>query len=81
MSAKYYDTTTSTWKNVSVQGPKGDTGSQGPAGSAVPASQVMGVVQHGSDASVDRPAGFIAVYWIGSVKPTNMAAYDLWYQT
>lgn len=41
----------------------------------------MPAVKHDADASVARPAGAVAVYWIGSVKPTNMLDYDLWYQT
>jgi hypothetical protein len=49
-----------------------------------PDSQVSGVMQvvnHGATASVARPAGAAAVYWIGSVEPENKETYDLWFNT
>lgn len=39
------------------------------------------VVSHGSTASTARPTGIGAVYWIGSVVPTNAANGDQWYDT
>lgn len=41
----------------------------------------MVVVNHGSTAGTTRPAGANAVYWIGSVEPTNMVDGDLWWDT
>jgi hypothetical protein len=41
----------------------------------------MAVVNHADDADVARPAGAAAVYWIGSVQPTNAQDQDLWYDT
>ncbi|WP_022795784.1 hypothetical protein [Bavariicoccus seileri] len=38
----------------------------------------MTVVNHGSTASTARPAGAVAVYWIGTVEPTNATDNDLW---
>lgn len=42
---------------------------------------VMVVVVHGSDAAVARPGGAAAVYWIGSVEPTNAITSDMWHNT
>lgn len=39
------------------------------------------VVAHGATASTARPTGAAAVYWIGSVAPTNATNSDLWYDT
>lgn len=36
------------------------------------------VVNHGSVASTPRPTGVTAVYWIGTVTPTNMTSADLY---
>lgn len=44
-------------------------------------SSAMVVVNHGADASVARPTGVGAVYWIGSVQPTNALDSDLWHNT
>lgn len=41
----------------------------------------MVVVTHGATAGTARPPGAAAVYWIGSVSPTNAQAHDLWYDT
>jgi hypothetical protein len=38
----------------------------------------MRVVSHGTTADTARPAGAAAVYWIGTVEPTNAANNDLW---
>jgi hypothetical protein len=38
----------------------------------------MRVVSHGATADTARPAGAAAVYWIGTVEPTNAANNDLW---
>ena len=38
----------------------------------------MRVVNHGSTAGTARPAGAAAVYWIGTVEPTNALDNDLW---
>jgi hypothetical protein len=38
----------------------------------------MHVVSHGSTADTARPAGAVAVYWIGTVEPTNAVDGDLW---
>ena len=38
----------------------------------------MRVVNHGSAAGTARPAGAAAVYWIGTVEPTNALDNDLW---
>jgi hypothetical protein len=43
-------------------------------------SDRMVVVNHGSTAGTARPS-FNAVYWIGSVTPTNAQVQDLWYDT
>lgn len=39
------------------------------------------VVNHGATAGTSRPTGVGAVYWIGSVSPTNAVNGDLWYDT
>lgn len=36
------------------------------------------VVEHGSVASTARPTGVKAVYWIGTVTPTNMTTADIY---
>jgi hypothetical protein len=38
----------------------------------------MHVVSHGSTADTARPVGAAAVYWIGTVEPTNAIDGDLW---
>ena len=43
-------------------------------------SSAMVVVNHGSTASTERPTGVGAVYWIGSVQPTNALSYDMWWE-
>ena len=40
----------------------------------------MVVVNHGTNASTARPTGVGAVYWIGTVQPTNATAYDMWWE-
>lgn len=42
-------------------------------------SSAMVVVNHGTNASTARPTGVGAVYWVGTVQPTNAAAYDMWW--
>lgn len=42
---------------------------------------LMPVVNHGATASTTRPSGATAVYWIGSVEPTNAQDHDLWHDT
>lgn len=54
-----------------VPGPPGDDGISPPLQFAV--------VNHGATAGTARPTAD-AVYWIGSVEPTNMADYDMWAQ-
>jgi hypothetical protein len=39
------------------------------------------VVNHGDTAGTARPTGIGAVYWIGSVEPTNAVNGDIWYDT
>jgi hypothetical protein len=46
---------------------------------AVPLSQVMMVVEHGSSAATTRPSAG-AVYWIGEVEPDNGVDGDLWFE-
>jgi hypothetical protein len=41
---------------------------------------LMGVVTHGSSASVARPSGFPSVTWVGSVQPENAIDGDVWMQ-
>ena len=36
------------------------------------------VVNHGTNASTARPAGAMAVYWIGTAQPTNAVKGDMW---
>lgn len=43
-----------------------------------PIATTMVVVNHGSAANTIRPAGAPAVYWIGSVAPTNMTNADIY---
>lgn len=38
----------------------------------------MVVVNHGSTAGTARPSGAAAVYWVGTVTPTNMTSADLY---
>lgn len=40
---------------------------------------VMATVNHGSVASTARPVGALAVYWIGTVTPTNAVDGDMWW--
>jgi hypothetical protein len=44
-------------------------------------SSAFVVVNHGATASTARPTGIGAVYWIGSVQPTDAVNGDLWYDT
>lgn len=39
------------------------------------------VVEHGATAGTSRPVDAAAVYWVGSVEPTNAEDQDLWYDT
>lgn len=48
---------------------------------AAPGQGPMVVVAHGATAGTTRPAGADAVYWVGSVEPTNAEDHDLWYDT
>ena len=42
----------------------------------------MGVVQHGGNANVARPAAGLAYFiWVGSVQPSNAVNGDLWMNT
>lgn len=41
----------------------------------------MGVVVHGDDAEVERPADYAVVTWIGSVEPENAQEGDIWEET
>jgi hypothetical protein len=43
------------------------------------ASNIMVIVDNGTDANYARPTGVGAVYWIGSAEPLNAAAYDMWW--
>ena len=43
-------------------------------------SSAMVVVNHGTNASTARPTGVGAVYWVGTVQPTNATAYDMWWE-
>lgn len=65
-----------TGADSTVPGPAGPQGPIGP----MPANAIV-TVTHGADATVARPAGIAAVYWIGSVTPTNAATYDLFFDT
>jgi len=47
----------------------------------ISAESDMIVIEHGSNANVERPAGIKGVYWKGSVSPANGANGDLWYDT
>jgi hypothetical protein len=58
------------------QGLPGDQGPQGPAGTI---ENGMTVVNHGATADTARPTGAAAVYWIGTVEPTNAVDGDLWF--
>ena len=40
--------------------------------------EMMGHVHHGSDTTVERPTGYSAVMWVGSVEPDNWINEDLW---
>lgn len=55
---------------LELVGPQGEPGPSG-----------LLVIQHGSVASTERPDVDGAVYWIGSVQPSNAEVYDLWYDT
>lgn len=41
-------------------------------------AHAVGRVQHGNDADAARPSGYGMVVWVGSVRPSNMVAGDLW---
>lgn len=41
-------------------------------------SSVVGVVNHGANATVARPTGYGSVIWIGTVAPSNRAVGDIW---
>jgi hypothetical protein len=45
----------------------------------LPRADGMVVVNHGATASTARPTGVGAVYWIGSVEPTNALTSDMWW--
>ena len=47
----------------------------------VNAGSVMGWVEHGAAAGTARPVGFGAVFWVGSVEPTNALNGDIWVDT
>lgn len=80
---------------VDIQGPAGPAGPEGPAGPAgltgpkgdkgdpgvVDYTNSMFVVNHGTTGTTARPTGVGAVYWIGSVTPTNAVDGDLWNDT
>ena len=48
------------------------------ADTKAPVATAIVIVNHGGAASTARPAGAPAVYWIGTVVPTNMTAADLY---
>ena len=58
-----------------LRGPRGFPGAPGPA---APVDSMLAVVRHGSNAAEARPSGFGAVYWIGSVAPSNAVDGDFW---
>jgi hypothetical protein len=43
------------------------------------ASNIMVIVDNGTDANYARPTGVGAVYWIGSAEPVNAEDYDMWW--
>ena len=57
-----------------LRGPRGFPGAPGVA----PVDSMLAVVRHGSNADEARPSGFGAVYWIGSVVPSNAVDGDFW---
>ena len=57
-------------------GLRGSGGGNGEAGELP--DEMMGHVHHGSDATVERPTGYSAVMWVGSVEPDNWINEDLW---
>lgn len=63
---------------IDLTGPKGDPGR---AGTDAPIENMLAVVRHGDDESVERPTGFGAVFWIGSAKPLNSIDGDIWRET
>lgn len=50
-------------------------------GSKADKSSAFVVVNHGATAETARPSGIGAVYWVGSVEPTNAENSDWWYDT
>ena len=65
---------------VATAGPQGIPGDPGPQGDPGPVrSDGMVVVHHGSNAGTARPTDVAdgAVYWVGTVIPSNMIAGDL----
>lgn len=84
---KLYFDTGSQW--IDYRGPTGPTGATGPAGPTGPQgpegvvdyTNSMFVVNHGATAATARPTGVGAVYWIGSVSPTNAVDGDIWNDT
>lgn len=53
-------------------------GPQGPEGPPGTISNGMTVIEHGADSQFPRTPGAAAVYWIGSVEPSNATDNDLW---
>jgi hypothetical protein len=56
------------------------TGNTGWAAYA-PATYAKGVLNHGTNATATRPAGYASIEWIGTVQPVNMIAGDTWWDT
>jgi hypothetical protein len=57
------------------------TGSQADPLKVIFRETAKGFVNHGTDDTVVRPAGYASVEWYGSVEPTNMAVGDTWIKT
>jgi hypothetical protein len=51
------------------------------SGTVAAGDEVITTVLHGAVASVARPVGPLAVYWVGSVEPTNAENGDFWMDT
>lgn len=46
--------------------------------SSVITTNGKGFINHGSDANVARPSGFVSIEWVGTVQPNNWIAGDTW---
>lgn len=63
----------------SIKGEQGDPGN--PGADLTISAATKGVVIHGANANIARPATYGSVDWIGSVAPVNMGANDMWIDT